>query len=77
MNKFKGWLMKNYDQLSNIISSVLSIVLSMLADHFYDKLTQESEPTDRDVYVIVTLGIFLLMIIIVTSLLSKVLKNHI
>lgn len=77
MNKFKGWLMKYYDQLSNIISSVLSIVLSLLAEHFYSKLTQESEPTDRDVYVIVTLGIFLLMIIILTSLLSKVLKNYI
>lgn len=77
MSRFKIWLMKKYDQLSNIISSVLSIALSLLANYFYDKITQESEPTDRDVYVIVTLGIFLLMTIIGTSLLSKLLKNYI
>ena len=50
MIKFKVWLKENFDQISNAVSSVLSILLSMIASYFYENIKNEERTTGKDIY---------------------------
>lgn len=72
----KKWIINNYVHISNIISAIASILLSLLASYIYDKMKSE-EATGVNIYIVITLIIFAAGIIILLSLLSKHIKNRI
>lgn len=69
------WIAKNYDHISNIISAIASILLSLLGDYIYDKIKSE-DASGINTYIIVTLIVFASIVIILLSMLSKYIKNH-
>ena len=74
--KFKRFLIKNFDHISNVISAILSIALSILASVVYDNL-KNNEQTKSNLFILISLGIFLLALILVISIISKKIKRHI
>lgn len=73
----KNTLINNYDQISTIVSSILSILLSMLASFFYAKLSDSNNQTSESIYVEITLCFFVIFLIVILSFLSKKVKNAI
>lgn len=73
--KIKKFVINNYDHISNIISALLSIGLSVLASTIYENLKDESTKSNNT-FIIVSLVIFVLALIFVISIVSKKLKNH-
>ena len=70
----KKWIVNNYDHISNIISAIASILLSLLASCIYDKIKSE-DALGVNIYIIITLIIFASGIIILLSMLSKYIKK--
>ena len=73
--KIKRFLIKNFDHISNVISAVLSIALSILASILYDNLKND-EHTQSNIFILISLGIFVLALILVISVISKKIKNY-
>lgn len=74
--KVKRFLIKNFDHISNVVSAILSIGLSILASVVYDNFKQD-EQTKSNIFILISLGIFVLTLIVVISIISKRIKNHI
>lgn len=72
----KKWIANNYDHISNIISAIASILLSLLGNYVYDRLKSNSTLT-ANIYIAITLIIFALVIIFLLSLLSGYIKKRI
>ncbi len=72
----KKWIENNYDHISNIVSSLISIGLSILTNFVYDKLKGENTG-GANIYIIITLFIFVFGIIVIISIVSKIIKKHI
>ncbi len=70
----KKWIINNYDHISNIISAIASILLSLLASYIYDQMKSE-DATGVNIYIVITLIIFASGIIILLSVLSKHIKK--
>lgn len=72
----KKWIVNYYDHISNIASAIASILLSLLASYFYDRIKSE-DTSGTNIFIIVTLVVFSVIIIILLSILSKYIKKHI
>ena len=72
----KKWIENNYDHISNIVSAIASVVLSLVASYIYDQLKNE-QASGTNIYIIISLGIFAMIIIILLSVFSKRIKKHI
>lgn len=70
----KKWIINNYDHISNIVSAIVSILLSLLASYIYDKIKIVDTP-GINTYIIVTLIIFTAVSIVFLSILSKYIKK--
>lgn len=73
--KFRKCLIRNFDHISNVVSALLSIGLSILASFIYDQLKNE-QPTKSNIFILVSLSIFVLGLILVISVISKAIKKH-
>ncbi len=72
----KKWIINNYDHISNIVSAIASILLSLLASYIYDRIKSE-DTSGVNIYIIITLVVFASAIIIFLSMLSKHIKKFI
>lgn len=74
--KIKKWIEENYDHISNMISGVSSILLSLLASFIYDKLKDE-ETVGTNFYIIFSLAFFFILLMLLLSILSRHIKRRI
>ncbi len=72
----KKWVVNNYDHLSNIISAIASILFSLVTNYLYDNIKSE-DSSITNIYIIITLIVFVLAAIIGLSVLSKRIKKYI
>ncbi len=61
------WIEKNYDYISNIVSAVTSVALSLLSTYLYESFKGDGAATAADKYILVTLVIFSLALVVVVS----------
>lgn len=74
--KTKKFLTEKFDIISNVISAILSIVLSVIASLIYDSLKNE-QTTKGNIFILLSLSIFVLALIIVISIFSQKIKKRI
>lgn len=70
----RKWIENNFDHISNIISAIGSILLSLLASYVYDSLKNEKSTMTNN-YIIFTLIVFICCFIIIFSIISNRIKN--
>ncbi|MBO5110541.1 MAG: hypothetical protein J6D21_07480 [Clostridia bacterium] len=81
MRKVFSWIKNKiidyYDQISNIVSAILSIILSLLANYIYDFLCADAESsTQANYFIITTLVLFVIVLIVGISLVSQKIKKY-
>lgn len=70
------WLADNYDHVSNVVSAILSVILSLIASFVYDQIT-EDEMNATNIYIGITLVVFVLALIVLISVGSQMIKKNI
>ena len=72
----KKWVLNNYDHISNIVSAIASVLLSLFTNYLYDKIKSE-DALGVNIYIVISLFIFAFAAIIGLSVLSKCIKKRI
>ena len=70
----KKWIQNNYDHISNIVSALASVSLSLLASYIYDQI-KSNDTAGTNIYISISLAIFAIFIIIGLSIISKKIKK--
>ena len=74
--KFIAFVKSKYDNITLIISSIISILLYILENFVYEKITKNNDKSVSNDYIQITLWIFLIALIIILCLLSSWIKKQ-
>jgi len=79
--RLRKWIAKNFDIVSTLASSILSIALSIIAAAIYNALTEKSDiinkPSSINAYIAVTMIVFMIGSIILIAYLTRLVKRSI
>lgn len=81
MNRIIVWIRNRiidyYDHISNIVSAISSVLLSLLANYIYEFLCADNESLSyANYFIIITLIFFVIALIVGVSFVSQKIKKH-